>query len=698
MHLHQHIHHPALTRRHRQQTLNSRLSLRQVCCFEPIIKRRGWAQVVVWAENILLGSRCPPLSLRADCNATSTLLIASSVKEHVGQQTSACTSQSWPTMMQRYMAPVALVDYMVPRPSTLRDPKLALYFAISILILHSLFHALAFTVFRGADPKKLKQRCWILTTVNAFVMTAVSLPYLWDLLSSGFDLHAVRHRDEWLTKPASCFFIAYLLSDLGLGSIYYRHLINLSSGWIHHFAYTFLFAYWMHKQWAYIAVMACVFELPTFVMGIASLHPPFRSNILFTSTFFVTRIFFHFGLLLATWSTHGRSTPGIEGSWGVPISVLVTYPMHLWWGYKCILSTRRRMHKRRVDRRKEREALLASMKEGGLGAYFGAAGQMLNGMPDPQVSSALNTPATTPGSSPVLSAADKRPSSPFQRAAAVAGGPIKLVMGRRRKDSDVSEKSFSLSDSATAANGSGAGPSSNRQPFTKPVRPEGALPQDREPFLAIRSPAETRDRARRLVADAIRKAWASAPESWRKQFEADIMAAFDSATPATLSRRASEDTSGEEMDAEMIAEAEAQVAADVAAAEAADDRRDERTRAQRGKDAARRALVRAIRRAINGKETREQAAAEAAAAAASEVVAEAKAQAEVSEDQRNERRLLQSILRLGGIELPPDMVGQEYIVREFPVEQDTSSSRHTRLLGQLRRRMEVANREVVVFD
>lgn len=610
-------------------------------------------------------------------------------------------------MVAWYLWPAGLANYVIPQESSLRDKRLAIYFGVSIVILHSIFHILSNTTFRGAEPKRIKQRSWILTTVNAFVMTAVSLPFLWDLLSSGFDLHNVKHRDEYITKPFSCFFVAYLLSDLGLGSIFYRHLINLSSGWIHHTVYTFLFAFWMHKGWAFIAVMACVFELPTFVMGIASLHPPLRSNMAFTVTFFITRVFFHFGLLIATFTKHGRDTKGIDGSWGPAISVLVTYPMHLWWGYKCILSMRRRMHKRKVERRKEREALLASLKEGGVASYFDAAGQLLTGMPDPQISSALNTPATTPGSSPLLTAADKKATSPFQRAAAIAGNPINIVLGRRaRKDSDVSEKSFSLDNSgasSSAVGNSNNQSTSKRQPFTKPVRPEGAQPEDREPFLAIRSPAETRDKARRLVADAIRKAWANAPDSWRRQFEAEVMAAFDSASPSVQSRRPSEDTSGEELDLEGEGELEKTQQGNGAGAVATSaavvgDVPDERTRAQKGKDAARRALVRAIRRTINGKDEREVAAADAAAAAASEIVAEAQAQAEVSEDQRNERKLLKTILRLGGVELPPDMVGQEYTVREFPVERDASSTRRTRLLGQLRRRMEVANREVVVFD
>lgn len=430
-------------------------------------------------------------------------------------------------------------------------------------------------------------------------------------------------------------------------------------------------------------------------MGIASLHPPWRSNNLFTSTFFLTRVFFHFGLLLATVTEHGRSTPAIGGSWGPAVSVICTYPMHLWWGYKCVKSIRRRMHKRKLEARKLQET-----------TYFDSAGQIMTGLPDPSTSSAVNTPATTPGSSPVLSSADKKPSSAFQRAAAVAGSPISLMMGTKRRDSDINEKPLFLGESVMAPpNVSGSAPS-----FTRPVPPEGAHPEDRKPFLAIRSEAETRDRARRLIADAIRKAWQSAPDSWRQELETEMIALAenaDCAGSAPMSRVPSDEANEELL-----------------------------SRTQRGKAAARRAVVRAIRRAINGKEgnvvvdhqsgddeqERRQVAAAAVAAAvnapnttgkngrdegilsvpgampALDQVHNEKQAEEVILEARRQHRLLQMLLRLGGMTLPPDMLGQEYNVREFPVERNDQVGRHRRFVDQLRRRMEVANRDVVVFD
>ncbi|WFD01825.1 hypothetical protein MOBT1_000505 [Malassezia obtusa] len=48
-------------------------------------------------------------------------------------------------------------------------------------------------------------------------------------------------------------------------------------------------------------------------------------------------------------------------------------------------------------------------------------------------------------------------------------------------------------------------------------------------------------------------------------------------------------------------------------------------------------------------------------------------------------------------ELNPILNGQNYIVSEFPVDQAASGTRRQRLLGQMRRRFEIARRDMVVF-
>lgn len=401
-------------------------------------------------------------------------------------------------------------------------------------------------------------------------------------------------------------------------------------------------------------------------MGIASLHAPLRSNSLFTGTFFFTRIFFHFGLLCATMTSHGRSTQSIDGSWGPAISVLITYPMHLFWGFKCITSVRRRMRKRQAEARRQREAQKVAEKEG-FSYFISGAGQLLNGLPAPDTSSALNTPATTPGSN---SSGERSAllSSAFARVADTSRVPINLFIGRRTimkpeapsKSQDTSAASIS---SVPAKLAKTVSPDQKLhppfcQPLTAPVPPHGATEADREPFLAIRSPAEAQDRARRLVADAVRKAWSTAPESWRRQFEAEMGEdAIPSRARAFATNRRATDA-GTNLDTLTSGD---------------------NSRLHRGKTAARRAFFRALRRAVHGRRADDE----------DEVGRQGITGAK-------DRRILEAILKLSGLPLPPDLVGQEYNVREYPVERDIAGGRRKRIIGQIRRRMEVARREVVV--
>ncbi|WFC97652.1 hypothetical protein MYAM1_000371 [Malassezia yamatoensis] len=48
-------------------------------------------------------------------------------------------------------------------------------------------------------------------------------------------------------------------------------------------------------------------------------------------------------------------------------------------------------------------------------------------------------------------------------------------------------------------------------------------------------------------------------------------------------------------------------------------------------------------------------------------------------------------------ELDPIIHGQKYVVSEFPVDQTASGTRRQRILGQMRRRFEIARRDMVVF-
>lgn len=155
-----------------------------------------------------------------------------------------------------------LFIHLLPTSSPLNTPHFTYSLCLSLLIQHGLFHILSRTYLSGPDLSERKKRAWILTTFNGFVTSLAALPFLWDLLSSGFDLHAIREREKF-AQALCAFFIVYAASDLGLGSIYYRELVNLSSGWIHHCVYIGLFSWWTHMRWSHIVVAACIFEVGT---------------------------------------------------------------------------------------------------------------------------------------------------------------------------------------------------------------------------------------------------------------------------------------------------------------------------------------------------------------------------------------------------------------------------------------------------
>lgn len=520
----------------------------------------------------------------------------------------------------------------------------------------------------------LKKRCWILTTLASFVMCAASLPYLVDLLSSGFDLQLLKPRTKTVAEPLAAFFVAYLVSDLTLGSIYYRKLINLSSGWIHHIAYTFLFSYWVHRGWAHIAAAAAIFELPTLIMGVASIYPPLRSNMAFSVTFFSTRVFFHLALLVCNMTEHGRNAPGIQGSWGPTISLIATYPMHLWWGYKCVCSIRRRMKKRKLE---------ASQVAKQRASYASAAGQFFNGLPAPDTSSAVNTPAVTPNAGAVSAHANFGATGPvhaaFARAASMARPPVNLLLPKNRKQA----KSTQIAAQPPLLTKKLKPRYINsKSVFTAPVAPEGAGPDHPEPFLAIRSPAESKDRARRLVADAVRKVWIRAPASWRRQIAQEARGQTGDGL-GRVSSFNTDDSSTEEYE-----EANSSVA---------ESRTRRYLQLQRAK--MRRAVLRAVRTAINGRDADGLDGAtprdgQFAAAFADGAVAG------VGDDRIAgvDRTLLSldfsSLIKY----LPQDFFSQDYEIREFPVDQDAQGGRRRRLVGQIRRSIEVARRDFVVFE
>lgn len=200
--------------------------------------------------------------------------------------------------------------------------------------------------YQGESKECRRQRSWIITTISALCMTVLSLPFVYELIAGGFDWTYVNKRIDSLATPTCMLFAGYLVADLLVGSFAYRDQIQTSSGWVHHFLYFLCCLFWAHKRWSAGFAVAAVMELPTFVMGIGALVPSLRTHWGFTISFLMTRIAFHVGLIYSLINPEGRFVPDGSTHWSPVIFAALAFPMHVFWGYKCVRGLNR--HRRRV--------------------------------------------------------------------------------------------------------------------------------------------------------------------------------------------------------------------------------------------------------------------------------------------------------------------------------------------------------------
>ncbi|KAI5476398.1 hypothetical protein MNV49_007776 [Pseudohyphozyma bogoriensis] len=194
---------------------------------------------------------------------------------------------------------------------------------------------------KGEKEKRLrrvKARSWLLTGFASLVLSVGSMPFLWDFASQGFDVAKVQRR-ELLASGIGAFFVAYLVLDLAIGMMYYKSQVSFLTGYFHHTAYTFLLLYLLHLNIPHVFCLAAVMEVPTLILAVSMLFPQTRSDMLFTSVFFITRIAFHSVLLTLFITPHGYlyGTSTYTPS-GLPIGSYVPFlalsaaaPLHITW-------------------------------------------------------------------------------------------------------------------------------------------------------------------------------------------------------------------------------------------------------------------------------------------------------------------------------------------------------------------------------
>ncbi|PKI85670.1 hypothetical protein MVES1_000752 [Malassezia vespertilionis] len=218
-------------------------------------------------------------------------------------------------------------------------------FAASVALIQMVYQLFASTLYAGKSDEQMRKRSWIITTFSAFLVSCVSLPYVFDLLYSGMLWTEVTPHRELIADPLTMFFTAYLASDLGVGMLCYRKFVNVSSGWVHHSVYIVLCLILLRNRWTNCFATGLIMEVPTWIMGIGALNPKLRSYWAFTLSFVLTRIVFHAIVIYSLVLPTGRYVNAALPSFGPLIICSLAFPMHVVWAYKSIRSLIRRMHK-----------------------------------------------------------------------------------------------------------------------------------------------------------------------------------------------------------------------------------------------------------------------------------------------------------------------------------------------------------------
>ena len=236
-------------------------------------------------------------------------------------------------------------------------------FLKSFFLVQGVYQLFACTLVAGKSDEQQRKRSWIITTFAAFCSSMMSIPFVFDLFWCHLDWRRVTEHRETIADPLTLFFMAYLSCDLVTGVFCYRKFVNLSSGWIHHIVYFLFCMYWIQKGWSHCFAINLCMELPTWIMGIGTLKPRFRSYWAFTTSFLSTRILLHL-IIIYSLSVPSGNHVNKEAPSKMPLLFAVlAFPMHVIWAYKSVRGLRRRMKKLAEEAKAREKARLAAIDE-----------------------------------------------------------------------------------------------------------------------------------------------------------------------------------------------------------------------------------------------------------------------------------------------------------------------------------------------
>ena len=187
-----------------------------------------------------------------------------------------------------------------------------------------------------------KKLAFCISTVNAFLMFILSILYMivksklgHNILDyQGGQLDWWSGRDNFSTSVLIIFGMSNVM-DLLIGWVFYSDHLYFLTTWIHHIVYIWLMVllvtgegYITSLPYPYTPAFVCALleEFPTMILGLGTVFPQLRQDMIFGITFGLTRILFHMYLLAYMYQFDN-----------VPMTIILCYVnpllMHTHWFY-----------------------------------------------------------------------------------------------------------------------------------------------------------------------------------------------------------------------------------------------------------------------------------------------------------------------------------------------------------------------------
>lgn len=156
--------------------------------------------------------------------------------------------------------------------------------------------------------KEPKRMAWVITSFNAFIMSALGIHYLIYVLPKVKNFFAMPPENIAIFEGRNDFAVLMCLwfalvnvFDIGVGLVFYRKYLGLLTAYIHHSVFIWIMFACTTGNGLFMTVtpfspsfsVLMIEELPTFVLAIGSLFPSLRSDLGFGLTFFIFRLCYH---------------------------------------------------------------------------------------------------------------------------------------------------------------------------------------------------------------------------------------------------------------------------------------------------------------------------------------------------------------------------------------------------------------------